>query len=82
MTLERSFTGYLKLQRSLGFKLEQTEPLLRSFVAFMAQRRKRVITTSLAVEWAQSAIATSVSWTAARSGARVRTVPSRERAAD
>jgi integrase len=44
---------YLALRRSLGFRLEDYERYLESFVRFMERRRAPYITIPLALEWAQ-----------------------------
>ena len=43
---------YLATRRALGASLSTAEPLLRSFVAFLAQCRTAFITTALALRWA------------------------------
>lgn len=43
---------YLKLRRSLGFKLRLPGALLRQFVRFTQEKKASVITTKLALEWA------------------------------
>jgi integrase len=44
--------NYLKLRRGLGFKLDSTETLLRSFVLFAETKKARFVTTKLALRWA------------------------------
>jgi hypothetical protein len=42
---------YLRLRRSLGFKLAWDEHLLNRFTAFLASREVRVVTVADAVAW-------------------------------
>lgn len=51
-TLRRALADYLKLRRSLGFKLRRAGMLLPGFLTHLEEARSSVITTSLAVEWA------------------------------
>lgn len=51
-TLRRALADYLKVRRSLGFKLRRDGLLLPGFVAHLEQAKSPIITTSLAVEWA------------------------------
>jgi len=44
---------YLTMRRSLGFKLRDMGYSLRHFVSFMEQQRASIITTELALRWAQ-----------------------------
>lgn len=53
MNLARSAEEYLALRRALGFKLRHQTWFLPQFVAFLAAHRSEVITTDLAVRWAQ-----------------------------
>ena len=54
MTTLRDAVGeYLKLRRSLGFKLHETGKLLLAFVQFMEEQRSSYITAPLALAWAQ-----------------------------
>lgn len=46
---------YLKLRRALGYKLESTEDLLRSFVRFAVERRDTHIISQTALAWAACA---------------------------
>lgn len=50
--LRRAVAEYLAVRRSLGFKLQNHEPCLREFVAFMERRRARRITTALVMQFA------------------------------
>jgi len=52
-TLRSALHEYLAVRRSLGFQLRETGRLLRTFVTFMEQPRASVVTTSLALAWAQ-----------------------------
>ena len=52
-TLREPVGEYLKLRRSLGFKLHETGKLLLAFVQFMEEQRSSSITTQLALAWAQ-----------------------------
>jgi len=51
-TLRRALTDYLKVRRSLGFKLKADGELLPGFLTHLEQATSPIITTSLAVEWA------------------------------
>jgi len=51
-TLRRALADYLKVRRSLGFKLKAAGELLPGFLAHLEQAGSPIITTSLAVEWA------------------------------
>lgn len=50
--MERGIEDYLKLRRTLGFKLYSHDKTLRDFVQFMKQRNARHITTALVLRWA------------------------------
>lgn len=52
-TLRESLGDYVGMRRSLGFKLEQTNKYLLSFVSFLESEDATFITTKLALEWAQ-----------------------------
>lgn len=52
-TLREALPEYLRLRRSLGFKLEDAGLLLPRFVAFLEERGATHITTALALAWAQ-----------------------------
>ena len=52
-TLRVAVQQYLSLRRGLGFKLHEAGKALPSFVTFMEQHRASVITSRLALEWAQ-----------------------------
>lgn len=51
--LHRGVEEYLTMRRSLGFKLVNMGYNLRHFVSFMEQQHATVITTALALRWAQ-----------------------------
>jgi integrase len=51
--LAQSARRYLELRRALGFRLEQAGHYLPDFVAFLAAQGSSVITTALALRWAQ-----------------------------
>jgi integrase/recombinase XerD len=51
--LREAVWEYLKMRRSLGFKLQETGRLLLAFVKFLEDRRTSYITTHLALAWAQ-----------------------------
>lgn len=51
--LAKALADYLALRRSLGFKLRQTARQLPRFVRFLEGQRAKVITTRLALQWAQ-----------------------------
>ena len=50
--LHQAVDDYLKLRRSLGYKLEIYGVYLRRFVAFLDERKSRHVTTKLALEFA------------------------------
>lgn len=63
--LARSARQYLRLRRALGYKLEHAGWYLPDFVDFLAAQGSPVITTALAVRWAQQPpTALPVSWAA------------------
>jgi integrase len=51
-TLARHLQDYLTLRRSLGFKLRETDSLLRQFVCFYREHKTSHLTTQLALRWA------------------------------
>ena len=51
--LRSAVHAYLAMRRDLGFHLRDAGRLLLQFVAFMEQHRASVITTPLALAWAQ-----------------------------
>jgi len=52
-TLRAAVDEYLAMRRNLGFRLCATGRLLHQFVAFMEHQRAGIITTQLAMAWAQ-----------------------------
>lgn len=52
-TLRKAMQEYLVLRRRLGFKLHKAGKALPAFVTFMEQQRASVITSQLALTWAQ-----------------------------
>ncbi len=52
-TLRSAVHAYLTMRRDLGFQLRTVGKLLLQFVGFMEQHRVSVITTQLALAWAQ-----------------------------
>jgi integrase len=67
--LARSAEEYLALRRALGFKLRHETWFLPQFVAFLAAHGSEIITTDLAVRWAQLPAAAEPNWWARRLGA-------------
>jgi integrase len=65
-SLSRSVAEYLALRRALGFRLRHETWFLPDFVAFLAAHRSSVITTELALRWAQLPSGTSSRWQAHR----------------
>jgi integrase/recombinase XerD len=53
ISLRKAVENYLTMRRSLGFKLRKTGYDLRHFVSFMEEQKASVITTELALRWAQ-----------------------------
>jgi len=51
-TLRRALDDYLRMRRSLGFKLAAEGVRLPKFLAFMRQQKAHSITTALALDWA------------------------------
>ncbi len=60
--------AYLELRHKLGFKLLQTEGLLRHFVRFAREQKASVLTTKLALEWATQPCDCHPSYWASRLG--------------
>lgn len=65
-TLRRALADYLKLRRSLGFKLKRDGKLLPGFLAHLEQARSPFITATLAVEWATEPQDVHPAWWTAR----------------
>lgn len=53
MNMNKLLKEYLKLRRSLGFKLHSEGTALLSFISFLKEQNKDVITTELALTWAK-----------------------------
>lgn len=51
--LTKAIEDYLALRRSLGFKLHSAGAVLMNFASFMEQKQAQIITTRLALDWAQ-----------------------------
>jgi len=61
--LEQALNDYLRIRRSLGYRLREPEGLLRNFVAFLQAERAPYITRQLALRWAtQPAKAQPATW--------------------
>jgi len=50
--LEQALKDYLRIRRSLGFRLREPGGLLRNFVAFLQAEGASHITRELALRWA------------------------------
>ncbi len=64
--LSRSAQEYLALRRALGFQLRHETWFLPDFIAFLAAQGSSVITTELALRWAEQPVGTSARWRAHR----------------
>jgi len=53
-SLRTAVKDYVEMRRSLGFKLKRAAVLLPQFVDFLRQQGSSVMTTRLALQWAQS----------------------------
>ena len=51
-TLKQALKDYLRIRRSLGFRLRETGSLLRDFVVFLQTEGVPYITSELALRWA------------------------------
>ncbi len=61
--LEQALNDYLRIRRSLGYRLREPEGLLRNFVAFLQAEGAPHITRELALRWAtQPAKAQPATW--------------------
>jgi integrase/recombinase XerD len=61
--LEQALNDYLRIRRSLGYRLREPEGLLRNFMAFLQAERAPYITRQLALRWAtQPAKAQPATW--------------------
>jgi integrase/recombinase XerD len=67
--LSDAVNEYLVLRRALGFKLRHETWFLPDFVSYLKQQGSSVITTELAVRWAQLPCDASPRWWARRLGA-------------
>ncbi|MET4037354.1 MULTISPECIES: hypothetical protein [unclassified Bradyrhizobium] len=50
--LRSALDKFLSMRKGLGYKYEHQTRLLADFVTFMEKRKARIITASLAMEWA------------------------------
>ncbi|MBZ0185940.1 MAG: tyrosine-type recombinase/integrase [Candidatus Obscuribacterales bacterium] len=70
-TLREALKDYVAMRRSLGFKLEHANRYLLSFISFMEDQKAEVITTKLALAWAQlPTSATTKTWASRLSALR------------
>jgi integrase/recombinase XerD len=61
--LEQALNDYLRIRRSLGYRLRESEGLLRNFIAFLRAERVSYITRQVALRWAtQPAKAQPATW--------------------
>jgi integrase len=61
--LQQALNDYLRIRRSLGYRLREPEGLLRNFVAFLQAERAPYISRQLALRWAtQPAKAQPATW--------------------
>jgi len=61
-TLSQALRQYVLMRRGFGFKFENQERRLTSFVRFMDGRAATIITHKLALEWAMLPIDGRASW--------------------
>jgi len=66
--LQKSLEDYLATRRAAGFKLHDTATALKRFVAFAEQQGAELITTRLALQWAQQPADAQPGWWARRLG--------------
>ena len=59
---KKAVRDYIKLRRSLGYKLQDAASLLSDFVSFLEDQGANHITIPLALEWAQQKSATPAEW--------------------
>ena len=64
--LRSALASYIALRRSLGFKLERAEKLLGQFVSYCEAAGAEVVTTELALAWAELPEGASRQWEACR----------------
>ena len=76
---QQSLTEYLAVRRALGFKLENVEPLLGQFLAYLQADGEEQITTERALAWATLPPADALAFPAATGGPRFRRLPARGR---
>ncbi len=67
-SLRRSLEEYLATRRTAGFALRDTETALNRFVAFAKQQEAELITTQLALQWAQQSTDAQPAWRARQLG--------------
>jgi integrase len=67
-TIRMAVEEYLQLRRTLGYKLEGPDALLRAFGRYLEQQRASRVTTALALRWACSPAAADPAWWAKRLG--------------
>lgn len=60
--LREAVTDYIKMRRALGCKMHAAGYYLLDFVAFMEQHNASVITSKLALEWAQQPAVKPITW--------------------
>ena len=65
-SLIENLDRYLRLRRSLGYKLMNEERMLRSFIRFLDEKKENNITVALALEWAQLPKDVQRSWQSKR----------------
>jgi integrase len=64
--LHRIVDEYLDIRRGLGFKLEREGYLLNDFATYLERAGATIVTTELALAWAQQPVAAHPSWWGAR----------------
>jgi len=65
-TLRRMLADYLRLRRSLGYKLRRSEKLLNQFLNHLEAARVKTITTQHALAWACQPIGCNNNWRSQR----------------
>ena len=65
-SLRQSLEEYLAMRRAAGFALRLTATALNGFVAFAEQQGAELLTTQLALQWAQLPVAAQPAWRACR----------------
>jgi integrase len=66
--LRQALPNYLKLRRSLGYKLQRAEKLLQQFLEYLEAAEAETITTEHALAWACQAKRTESTWRSQRLG--------------